>query len=313
MNNFSTKDSVIFFLFIGAAAFISLFSGLSLLYKNKSKIETNSSSTNDYVYIDIPDRQKSAFTDLIRGFEHFAKIRAYTISFSYDSSFQNKIGFKFYSNIETSQSSTDKIKSDFEDYLERIRSGRGFNDLPQMISFEEHQKELLILKNKIVDLEFQYKVEKNLREYFEKTANKFLRIKDSFKTHSFVIVQIGENNSVQTIQPDHAKNLIIGDKGSIDDYSKIFISKSYSERKKQIDKIEEITKAIEEQIEDNHKFKGEILSCLKIMGEELELKEQPSRTILFKQLLALKSFFEKVIFTHDLKEALTWLFNSFKF
>jgi hypothetical protein len=57
--------------------------------------KTAGMGTGGYIIVDLPDDQRPFFHDLLKGFEDYARLRGYTISFSIDASFSARIAFKF--------------------------------------------------------------------------------------------------------------------------------------------------------------------------------------------------------------------------
>jgi hypothetical protein len=48
-----------------------------------------------YIVVDMPEKDRPFFHDLLKGFEDYAKLKGYDLSFSIDSSFEGRIAFKF--------------------------------------------------------------------------------------------------------------------------------------------------------------------------------------------------------------------------
>jgi hypothetical protein len=308
----SGAELFVFIFFVFVAFVVMIIQGVFTFNIRKNTTTLNDSEMYGYIYLDMPDAQKNVFLDILGAFKHYAKLKGYNLAFSYNSSFENKIGFKFHIDSKAGAISEERIRTDFEDYFNRVKYRYGFDDLPQVISFEEHQKELLILKNKIADLEIQYKLEKNLREYFENRFENLLTEKSNFKPHSIIVMQIGDHNSAHTTQPTGEK-LIIGNNNFIDGHEKIIISNSFNDRNAQLNKINEISKAVQEIIVDNENFKRDLIECLKALGTEIEEKSNPSKSFIFEKLSTIKGIMEKLIFAHHLSESIDWLFRSFGF
>src|SRR5258707_111365 len=90
ISNFSNPDTITFFSFIVAASVITAVAGVFLFKNRRINKPENQFGLDDYIYVELPDRQKSTFIDLVKGFEHYAKICAYILTFSYDSSIGNR-------------------------------------------------------------------------------------------------------------------------------------------------------------------------------------------------------------------------------
>lgn len=66
---------------------------------DKEKFELEQSrlgmESGGFIVVDMPENMKSMFQDLLKGFEEFARLKGYSVSFSVDSAIHNKFGFKF--------------------------------------------------------------------------------------------------------------------------------------------------------------------------------------------------------------------------
>ena len=77
---------------------------INQLIQNSKKNETNS---NDHVLLEIPKELRSTFTDFLKGFEDFAKLKGYNVSYSADNSVSNSIAYKITLNNDLSNFTSD--------------------------------------------------------------------------------------------------------------------------------------------------------------------------------------------------------------
>ncbi|MBU1702592.1 MAG: hypothetical protein KJ970_10665 [Candidatus Eisenbacteria bacterium] len=119
--------------------------------------------TGGYIVVDLPDDQKAIFHDLLKGFEEYARLRGYRVTFSADSTIENKMAFKFNLSDSGTVVGANRVREDLKEYLERVVKGGDFDDLPIITSIEEHDLVVTILKNRITFLKANYDIEKTRR------------------------------------------------------------------------------------------------------------------------------------------------------
>lgn len=111
--------------------------------------ESSGSGSGGFIILNLPQDQISVFHDLLKGFEDYAKVKGYEIRFSADTTYNNKIAFKFTLGDEGINVSTQKVKKDLQEYIHKIQSGDTLNDLPVILPEAEHNLLLTLMKNRI--------------------------------------------------------------------------------------------------------------------------------------------------------------------
>jgi len=138
-------------------------------HANQQKSErAEAANSGGYIVIDMPEDQKRMFHDVLKGFEEFAQLKGYTISFSLDSSLPDKVAFKFTIRDQGVTVSTQTVKRDLREYIERVQSGDDLDDLPVVMPDNEHAALILAMRNRISFLQHTYATQKNAVEFYER-------------------------------------------------------------------------------------------------------------------------------------------------
>jgi DNA-binding LacI/PurR family transcriptional regulator len=61
----------------------------------RREVEEARVGSGGYIVVEMPEEDRPLFHDLLKGFEDYAKLKGYQISFSIDSSSIGRIAFKF--------------------------------------------------------------------------------------------------------------------------------------------------------------------------------------------------------------------------
>jgi hypothetical protein len=121
----------------------------------------------------MAENQKSIFLDLLRGFEEYAELKGYKISFSYDGSMNNRVAFKF-TILEGGLSINDeKIRQDLKEYISKVQNGESFDDIDIIIPPKQHHITLMKLKNRLSFLQQTYATQRNALQLYEKLIRTF--------------------------------------------------------------------------------------------------------------------------------------------
>ncbi len=138
-----------------------------------------------YIIIDLPNHLHSYFHDLLKGFEEYAKLKGYTVEFSIDKSLNNKIGFKFTIKEYGVSVSTERVKQDLKEYIDKVNKGESIDNLPIIIDNPEHQLILLCLKNRISFLQNTYTIQQNTIELYRQLNKELIsKLSDGFNIGS---------------------------------------------------------------------------------------------------------------------------------
>ena len=287
------------------------------LESNKVNIDINSKTEDNtplgfgsggFIILDIPENQRGLFHDLLRGFEDFAKLKGYSISFSVDNSLSEKIGFKFTINDSGISVSTQKVRQDIKEYLYKVKNGDNLEELPILTTQEEHSLILTQLLNRLSFLQHNYNLQKNSIKFYENLIEK-LSTNNGITTQPSILVQTGGLNQPQNYLATNSPGAIQGT--NIQDInSSITIADSFKNRENQINQIIELINLTKK--DDNNQDSSKIIiKNLNKIKEELEDEEKPDKSRIEKWLKSVRSCFENSKFTKETTLTGNSVFDSF--
>ncbi|HEV7744079.1 MAG TPA: hypothetical protein VGO56_03695 [Pyrinomonadaceae bacterium] len=264
--------------------------------KHQEKIAEQQSAgagTGGYIFLDLPDDQRPLFHDLLKGFEEYAQLKGYQVYFSIDATYTHKIAFKFTLANDVINVSPEKVKADFREYIDKVQHGEPIEDLPIVLSVEDHNLLLATMKNRINFLQHNYNLKKNAVEFYEGMLNNFSASR--LLPAPSVVVQTGGSMDSRNYNATNSSRLIQGESNEYADNSvdaSIRIANSFNERKNQIESIArliEILKA-DEQLATSHKERA--ITNLEKVSDELSDEEQPDKSRVKKWLEKAKTSLE---------------------
>lgn len=141
-------------------------------FEIKKEAEESKRDTGGYIILEMPGDKRSAFIDLLKGFEDYARLRGYSVFFSFDSSIPDKVAFKFTVAAFGITVSKEQIRKDLEDYIEKVKSGGRIEDIPIVLNKQEHDLLITTLANRINFLYHNYKLVSNTLKYYERLLNR---------------------------------------------------------------------------------------------------------------------------------------------
>lgn len=263
-----------------------------------------------FIVLDLPDGQRSIFHDLLKGFEDFAKLKGYSISFSVDNSLSNKIGFKFTINDSGISVSTQKVRQDIQEYINKVKSGEPLEELPVLISSEEHSLVLTQMMNRISFLQHNYNLQKNSIEFYEGLMNKLNSTNNGIIPQPSVFVQTGGMNQPQSYLATNSPGAIQGT-NIRDVKNTIKIADSFNERKNQIEDLGKFIDLIKSSEPENKEASKQIVKNLEKVKDELEEEEKPNKENVGKWLKKAKSYLDVAKFGKQVIEFGKGVFESF--
>ena len=243
---------------------------LEIERKNAEKKENATSDTDfdakGYIIIDMPEDKRSLFHDLLKGFEEYAKLKGYLIHFSVDSSIPDKIAFKFTLGESGINVSTGQVKRDLKEYLDKINSGQPLDDIPTVISPEEHDIILTTLKNRLSFLQMNYNIQKNTIALYEKVIDRITSSPHGFVPSANFYLQSGGAMDSRKYISTNSSNVIQGDDNLLLD-SSIRIADSFNDKAEQIENIQNLVDALEKVEEDAEQKQRAIINLAKVKDE----------------------------------------------
>jgi hypothetical protein len=268
-----------------------------------------------YIVLNLPDEQKALFHDVLKGFEEYAGLKGYSIQFSIDNSAPNQIAFKFTVVGAGIQVSSQQVRSDLDEYMEKVRSGDPLADLPVVIPEAHHRSLLLAMQNRIIFLHHTYTAQANVVQYYER----FLR---NLRATGSMGVVPGQNFYIQTggamvptnYSTMNSQNVAQGTNNSASnntiDHS-IKIGGSFNEKKTQLDALERAIKTINDTEGLPANEVGRATANFQKIKDELAHEDKPDAPRIQKWLEAAKGALSALSLSKEVVDATKDAFAAF--
>jgi hypothetical protein len=255
-----------------------------------------------YILINLPDSQKTTFMDLLKGFEEYALLKGYRISFSYDGSLPNKVAFRFTILQGGITVSSDKVREDMQEYIRKVQNGDTFDDLEIIMPPEQHHITQMILKNRLAFLQSTYTAQKNALQLYERLIKTFGSNSLASGNHQIFIQgsgtmspsQYSAVNSQQIAQGQHIK--MIGNKSD----QTLNIGNTFNDRKLVAEMIDHVVHLLYSEKESNSYDARKYLEKAK---DEICDEVQPDESRLRRYLEKAREIFSTATFTKEVVDA----------
>lgn len=224
-----------------------------------------------YIVVDLPDAKRSLFHDLLKGFEEYARLKGYGVSFSVDTTFHDRIAFKFTLTDPDVVVGSDRVRRDLKEYLERISQGDPLDDIPQVISIEEHEVLVATLKNRISFLQHSYNLAKNSAEVYEALIRRVHTQPFLPAPAPSVVVQNGGSYSAPVYSALNSPQAVVGNENTSKNSIRIAIG--FKERKEQIAHLSGVLEKLA--MEPPLPQRDDAIRNLENVKEELEEVDNP--------------------------------------
>jgi hypothetical protein len=263
-----------------------------------------------YIVIEMSERERPLFHDLLKGFEEFAKLKGYEIAFSIDSSADGRIGFKFTMRDDGNQVAADRVRQDFRQYLKEIVSGpiEDLDRLPIVTSLEEHALVVTLLKNRLTFLQHSYKVLKVTAAHFEKLL---LSPRHPALGPPQVIVQTGGNMDSKNYSATNSSRFVQGEGNEYEDSSvNIDIGQSFNQKQERIAALDDlIAKLKTSGVHGEPVQKAE--RALATVRDEVADHAEPDKSTVKKLMENSKNLLATAALSYEVTEAAKKLFELF--
>lgn len=276
--------------------------------EQKMTAERAGVGSGGFIVMDMPEKDRALFHDLLKGFEDYAKLKGYEIAFSIDSSFEGRIAFKFTVKDDGVTVGPERVRKDFGEYVKQVRNGsvEDLDDMPVVTSIEEHNLLVALLKNRIVFLQESYKLAKNAQTYYESIlAN--MRSFPALPAVPSVIVQTGGNMDSRRYNAVGNRNQL-GD-GNSDSSVNIDIGHSFNERQDRINAIDDVIAKLK--AEQQTKSVEQAQRELSKVRDELADDPQPDSSSMYKWMERAKNLMMTAILSYETMEAVKKLLEIF--
>jgi len=274
----------------------------------------NSAGTQSggYIVVEMSEKERPLFHDLLKGFEDYAKLKGYDLAFSIDSSFADRIAFKFTLKNDGVVVGAERVRHDFREYLERVRDvdhAEELDNLPVIVSIEEHSLLVTLLKNRISFLHHSYQLSQNAVRYYEGLLNN-VRAFPALPAPS-VIVQTGGTMDSRKYDAVNSSRLIQGEGNTYSDSSlNVDIGGSFSERQARVMQLDDLIKRLEA-LESKEEAAIEAgVELHKVKSEMTEYRE-PNTSAIRKWMERAKQLLATAALGAEVTDAAHKLFNLF--
>lgn len=265
-----------------------------------------------FIILDLPEDKIPFFHDLLKGFEEYSKLKGYSVSFSVDSTFTNRIAFKFTLKDSIINIGTERVRRDFKEYLEKVQSSDSLDDMPVVTSFEEHDLLVTVLKNRINFLQHSYNLTKNITEYLQRLLWKSSSMPVSPAQN--LIVQTGGVMDSKNYRAIASSGVIQGDNNEIKDVkidTSIKIGNSFNEIKSQIEGLEKLIGILKHETMLNPDQRDSVIKDFEKVKDELLEEKYPDKSRIKKWLERAKNGLEIAKLSNELIEIVKIVFASF--
>jgi|GEM_PF-890191 hypothetical protein len=264
-----------------------------------------------YIVIDLPDDRRPLFHDLLKGFEEYARLKGYSVSFSIDSTLKDKIAFKFTIANDVVNVGPGRVREDFQEYVRRVETGDDLSDLPVVTSIEEHNLLVTILKNRISFLQHSYNLQKNATDFYMGLLRNLPR--GAVLPAATLVVQTGGLMDSRRYISTSSQKMIRGDSNTLADSSvdaSITIGNSFNERRAQVDFLAKLIEEVRAKVPDAENTTS-VVRDFERVKDELEEQEQPDRSRIRTWLERAKSGIQALALGKETLELVNQVLKSF--
>jgi hypothetical protein len=276
---------------------------------DRATAQNSGAGSGGYIVIELPEKERPMFHDLLKGFEDYAKLKGYHIAFSIDSSHEDRIAFKFTVKNDGFVVDPERVRRDFKEYIEQVRTKDidELDKMPVITSIEEHNYLVAVLKSRLSFLQHSYKLAKTTATYYEALimgARSFPAL-----PQASVVVQTGGNMDSRKYESVNSQRLIQGDRNTYTD-SSVNIGQSFNERQERIAALDDVIgklEATDAKDESVQKTQRE----LKKVRDELAEYPEPDKSSIRKWLEYAKNSMTGAILGYETLEAAKKLWALF--
>jgi hypothetical protein len=277
--------------------------------ENALAAERAGTGSGGYIVMEMSEEDRPHFHDLLKGFEDYARVKGYQISFSIDASTDGRIAFKFTVQNDGVIVGPERVRKDFEEYVAKVRNGEvdDLDDMPMVISPDEHNLALNMLKSRVIFLQQRQKLTENVNKHYEWMLA-HVRTFPALPAPT-VVVQTGGNMDSRNYNAVNSQRLIQGDSNAYED-SSLNIGGSFAEKQVRISALDDFVKrldGLDAKTESTEKAKRE----LEKVRDELSEYAQPDKPSVRKWLEYAKNTLATAALGAELVEATRKLFALF--
>ena len=272
--------------------------------------QTPGPASGGYIVADLDESLRPLFHDLLKGFEDYARLKGYHLSFSVDNSMAGKIAFKFTILDEGVVVGQERVRRDFREYLEQVRNKdvEALDDLPIITSVEEHSLVVTLLKNRLSFLQHSYKLSQASVAFYE---NLLANTRGNFPVlpSTNLVVQTGGSMDSRSFSAVNSSKTLQGDHNTLADYS-VNIGQSFREKQQRIAAIDDVIKQLKAVPTPNEAAGKAEISLIKVR-DELSEEQEPNDSAIKKWLETAKNSIGTAALGYEAIEGARKLFELF--
>jgi hypothetical protein len=275
----------------------------------RATAQNSGAGSGGYIVIEMPEKERPMFHDLLKGFEDYAKLKGYHIAFSIDSSHDNRIAFKFTVKSGGFVVGQERVRQDFKEYIDQVRTKDidELDKMPVITNIEEHNYLVAVLKNRISFLQHSYKLAKTTATYYESLIMGMGARSFPALPPSSVIVQTGGILDSRNYSAVNSQRLIQGDRNTYSD-SSVNIGQSFNERQTRVTALDDVIgKLKDEKDESVQKARRELAKA----RDEIAEYPEPDRSSVRKWLEFAKNALGTAALSLEVTEAVKKLWELF--
>ena len=261
--------------------------------------------------MDMPEDQKRMFHDVLKGFEDFALLKGYSVSFSLDGSVPDKVAFKFTILDRGVSVSTKKVEDDLKEYIERVQNGDSLDDLPVVLPDAEHGALVRVMRNRINFLQHTYNAQKNVVEFYERILREGGAGQTWLSPAQNFYLQGAGSMSSKNYTAIGSTRVVQGGDNEVD--QSVHIAESFIEKKNQLDNIDALIQALTNANQPSltEETKRAVVSLEKVK-DELATEQKPDAGRIKKWLETAKACIKALALGEDVIDLAVKVFKDFE-
>jgi hypothetical protein len=101
--------------------------------------ETDRLQAEGFQFFDVHEHYKITFIDALNGFKEYADLKGYNVTVVINSEVPGKVGLKITVNDAQTTVSTNQVRRDVNEYIQKLNSGDDLSDMPMIQDPVEHK------------------------------------------------------------------------------------------------------------------------------------------------------------------------------
>jgi hypothetical protein len=257
-------------------------------------------ANSGYIFLNLSDAERPFFHDLLIGFEDYARMQGYELSFSIEASQSNRVGFKFTVKGDAVVGPT-RIQTDFARYVERMRDGKvDFDDILPPVPTSTQSTIVNSMNSRAEFLERAYRDSEIADRVYKRLLAESRNLLP--QPQPAILIQSGGTVDSRRYIASNAHHLVQGDDSNlIENSSGINIGASFSEKSDRINALGEAIEKLGAENDQNGNIRKAVLELSKAK-DELSDEGVPNVSKLATLLERAKTFMSGATLTFETVE-----------